>query len=147
MRNFDHSLLRRDRNLIILTETPGMIEPGQGAFNQPAPRKFLPLMGLDFLWNINVEMELFLCIRNKGTSIPSVCAELLDRWISLIRLFCGRYSAFCVMNISSMNHNRQQATQHIYYDVPFSAFRFFPPSIPRSSLAATVFTLWESMIA
>ena len=42
---------------------------------------------------------------------------------------------------------RQQAAQHIHYDVPLSTFCFFPPSIPRFSLAATVFTLWESMIA
>ena len=61
--------------------------------------------------------------------------------------FCGKYPAFCVINIGGMNHNRQQAAQHIHYDVPLPAFRFFPPSIPRSSLAATVFTLRELMIA
>ena len=30
------------------------------------------------------------------------------------------------MNIGGMNHHRQQTTQHIYYDVPLSAFRFPP---------------------
>ena len=110
MRDFNHSLGRRDGNLIIFTETSGVVEPREGAFNNPTPREYLPRIPL----------------------IPS---------------FRSKYPAFCVMNIGSMNHNRQQAAQHIHYDVPLSAFCFFPPSILRSSLAATVFTLWESMIA
>jgi hypothetical protein len=48
-------------------------------------------------------------------------------------LFCGRYTAFCVMNIGGMDHDRQQASQHIRYDVPLSASRFFPPSLPVCS--------------
>ena len=147
MRNYDHRLSRGDRNLIIFTEASGMIEPGEGAFHDPAPREFFPLVRLDFLRNINIKAELFLNVRNECAPISSISAEPLGRWISLIRPSCGRYPAFCVMNISGMDHDRQQATQHIHYDVPFSAFRFFPLSIPRSSLAATVFTLWKSMIA
>ena len=126
MRNDEHRLSRGNRNLIIFTEPSGMIKPGEGTLNHPSPREFFPLVGLDFNININVEAKLFLRIRNESPPISGVCAELLDRWISFICLFCGRYSAFCVMNISSMNHNRQQAAQHIYCDVPFSAFRFFP---------------------
>ena len=49
MRNYDHSLSRWDGNLIIFAETSGMIEPREGAFNNPAPRELFPLMGLDFL--------------------------------------------------------------------------------------------------
>jgi hypothetical protein len=64
-----------------------------------------------------------------------------------MRSFRDKYPAFCGMNIGCMNYNRQQTTQHLHYDVPFPAFRFFPPSIPPSLLAAAVFTLWESMIA
>ena len=144
MGNNDHRLSGRDRNFIIFTETPGVVEPREGAFHHPAPGKFFPLVRLDCLRNINHKTKLFLCIGNKSTPIPSVCAEFLDRRISCISLSGGRYPTFCVMN---MNNNRQQTAQHIHYDVPLSAFRFFPPSIPRSSLAATVFTLWESIIA
>ena len=147
MRNFDDSLSRWDGYLIIFTETSGMIEPGEGAFNYPAPRESFPLVGLDFLWNIDIKVKLILQIRNEGAPISGVCTELLNRWIPFMRSFGGRYSTFCVMNIGSMNHNRQQTAQHIHYNVPLSAFCFFPPSIPRSSLAATVFTLWESTIA
>ena len=39
----------KDGYLIIFTETSGMIEPGEGAFNYPAPRESFPLVGLDFL--------------------------------------------------------------------------------------------------
>ena len=134
-------------NLIIFTEASGVIEPGEGVFNHPAPKGSFPLVGLDFLRNINVKSELFFCIRNESAPISGVGAELLNRWIPLIRSSCGRYPAFCVMNISRMDHNRQQTAQHIHYDVPLSAFCFFPPFIPRSSLAVTVFTLWESMTA
>ncbi len=147
MGDFNHSLGRRDGNLIIFTETSGVVEPREGAFNDPTPREYLPLMGLDFLWNINIQVKLLFQIRNECAPVSSIRTELLDRRIPLIPSFRSKYPAFCVMNIGSMNHNRQQAAQHIHYDVPLPAFCFFPPSIPRSSLAATVFTLWESMIA
>ena len=147
MGNNDHSLSGRDRNFIIFTEASGVVKPGEGTFHHPAPGKFFPLVWLDFLRNVNLKTKMFLHIRNKSTPVPSVCAEFLDRRISFISLSGGRYPTFCVVNIGGMNNNRQQTAQHIHYDVPLSAFRFFPPSIPRSSLAATVFTLWESMIA
>ena len=126
MRNDNHCFSGGDGNLIIFTEPSGMIEPRESAFNYPAPKEFFPLMGLDFLRNINIKVEVFLRIRNESAPIPSVCAELLDRWVAFIRSFCGEYPAFCVMNISGMDHDRQQPAQHIHYDVPFSAFRFSP---------------------
>ena len=147
MGDFNHSLSRREGNLIIFAETSGMVEPGEGTFDHPSPRELFPLMRFDFFRNINVKAELTLRIRNKSATISSICTELLDRRIPPIPSFRSKYPAFCVMNIGSMNHNRQQTAQHIHYNVPLPAFRFFPPSIPRSSLAATVFTLWESMIA
>ena len=147
MGNNGHRLSGRDRNFIIFTETPGVVEPRESTFHYPAPGKFFPLVRLDFFRNIDLKAKLFLHIRNKSTPIPGVCAEFLDRRISCMSLSGGRYPTFCVVNISGMNGNRQQTAQHIHYDMPLSAFRFFPPSIPRSSLAATVFTLWESMIA
>jgi len=76
MRNYDHSLSRRDGNLIIFTKASGMIEPREGTFNHPAPREFLPLMGLDFLRNINIKVKLLLQIRNESTTISSVRTEL-----------------------------------------------------------------------
>ena len=147
MGDFNHSLSRREGNLIIFAETSGMVEPGEGTFDHPSPRELFPLMRFDFFRNVNVKAELTLRIRNKSATISSICTELLDRRIPPIPSFRSKYPAFCVMNIGSMNHNRQQTAQHIHYDVPLPAFRFFPPSIPRSSLAAPVFTLWESMIA
>ena len=65
MRDFDHSLSEWDGTLIIFAETSGMIEPREGTFNHPPPRKFLPLMGLDLFWNINVKVKLLLQIRNE----------------------------------------------------------------------------------
>ena len=147
MRNFDHRLSRGNGNFIIFTETSGVIEPRERTFNNPTPRKFFPLVGFDFLRNINRKSKLFLQIRDKSTAISCICAEFLDRRISLTCSLRSSYPTFCIMNIGGMNVNRQQTPKHIHYDVPLSAFRFFPPSIPRSSLAATVFTLWESTSA
>ena len=147
MGNYDHCLSGSNRNFIIFAETSGVVKPGESTFHHPAPGKFFPLVRLNFLRNINHKAKLFLHIRDKSTPISSVCTEFLDRWIPLISSLGGRYPTFCVMNVGGMNGNRQQTAQHIHYNVPLSAFRFFPPSIPRSSLAATVFTLWESMIA
>jgi hypothetical protein len=40
------------------------------------------------------------------------------------------------MDVGRMNNNRKQIAHGIRYNVPFSTLRFFPPSMPRSSLAA-----------
>ena len=123
MGDFNHSLSRREGNLIIFAETSGMVEPGEGTFDHPSPRELFPLMRFDFFRNINVKAELTLRIRNKSATISSICTELLDRRIPPIPSFRSKYPAFCVMNIGSMNHNRQQTAQHIHYDVPLPAFR------------------------
>ena len=59
MGNNDHSLGRRDRNFIILTEASGMVEPGESTFHPPSPRQFFPLVWLDLLWNINIKASFF----------------------------------------------------------------------------------------
>jgi len=46
-----------------------------------------------------------------------------------------------------MDDHRQQITEDIGSDMAFTAFDFFPPSMPRSSLAYWVLTDCESMIA
>ena len=125
MGNYDHCLSGSDRNFIIFTEASGVVEPRESTFHHPAPRKFFPLVRLDFLRNINLKAKLFLRIRDKSTPISSICTEFLDRRIPLISSLGGRYPTFCIMNVGGMNDNRQQTTQHIHYDVPLSAFRFF----------------------
>ncbi len=56
-----------------------MIEPREGALHHPSPRKFFPLMGLDYLRNINIKVKLFLQIRNESSPISCVRTELLNR--------------------------------------------------------------------
>ncbi len=109
MGDFNYSLSRREGNLIIFAEASGMVEPGEGTFDHPSPRELFPLMRFDFFRNINVKAELTLRIRNKSATISSICTELLDRRIPPIPSFRSKYPTFCVMNIGSMNHNRQQA--------------------------------------
>ena len=59
--------------------------------------------------------------------------------------FKGEYSAFCIMDICSVNMNCEEISHSICYYVPLSSFRFFPPSNPRFSLLYTVFTLCASI--
>ena len=59
MRDFEDRFSRGNGNFIIFTEASGMIEPGERTFNNPTPRKFFPLVGLDFLRNINRKSKLF----------------------------------------------------------------------------------------
>lgn len=40
MRNYDHRDSGGDRDFIIFTETSGMVEPKERAFNHPVSRKF-----------------------------------------------------------------------------------------------------------
>ena len=124
-----------------------MIEPGKGTFHNPAPREFFPLVRLDFLRNINAQTQLLMDIGYKSIPISGVRAESMNGRIVLFRSFCGKDSRLCIVNISGMDNDRQYVPKHIYNDVPFASFCFFTASIPRSSLAVTVFTLLESMIA
>ena len=124
-----------------------MIEPGKSTFYNPAPGEFLPFMRLYFLRNINVQAKLLPNIGYKSTTIAGIPAESLNRRIVLFRSLCRKNSRLCIMDIRSMDNNGQYVPKHIYNDVSFPPFCFFPPSIPLSSLAATVFTLWESMTA
>jgi len=49
------------------------------------------------------------------------------------------------MYIRCVNNDRKQIAHNIGYNMVFAAFRFFPPSMPRSSAAAVVLTLCESI--
>ena len=105
-----------------------MVEPGEGTFDHPSPRELFPLMRFDFFRNINVKAELTLRIRNKSATISSICTELLDRRIPPIPSFRSKYPTFCVMNIGSMNHNRQQTTNSPAHPLRCAAscLSFFP---------------------
>ena len=103
-------------------------------------------MRLDFLRNVHSKAKDFIHIQNKSAALACIGAELFDGRVTLTSKFCRLNARFRVVNVSRMDDDRKQISHHIYNDVPLSAFRFFPPSMPRSSLAATVLTLWASMI-
>ena len=110
---------------------------------QPLSAKgVFPIGAAWFLWNINV--KLLLPIRDESAPISSIRAELLNRRMPLICLFSSRYPAFCVMNVGSMNHNRQQAARHIHCDVPLS---IFPPSIPVCSICSCASPVYSGAIS
>ncbi len=73
MGDFNHSLSRREGNLIIFAEASGMVEPGEGTFDHPSPRELFLLMRFDFFRNINVKAELTLRIRNKRARQKILC--------------------------------------------------------------------------
>ena len=147
VRNNNHRFRRRNGKFIIFRESPGIIEPRKSTFNNPTPGKFFPLMRLDFFRDIYTKTQFLVHIRHKCSSISSICAEFMYARITHISFFCSGYTTFCIMHICSMDVNRKHTPQNVYHNMSFSSFRFFPPSIPRSSLASVVFTLCESIIA
>ena len=53
MGNANHGDSGINGNLKVLGKSAGMVKPGEGTFYHPAPREFLPLMGLYLPGNIN----------------------------------------------------------------------------------------------
>ena len=141
MRDFNKGFSRCNRDFKVFAEASRVIQPGESAFNDPPPREFFPFVGFDFLRNINVHAQLLIYVGYESSPVSSVSAKFLDGRVSFTCLFCSKNTSFRIMDIGRVNNDRQQVSHYIYYDVAFSAFCFFPPSIPRSSLAATVFTL------
>ena len=147
MRNHTDCFGRSGQYLIVLAEAAGMIEPGKRTFHDPAPGKLLPFVRLDFLRNFNTTPQSLTGIKRKSPPVSRIGAKALNGWIPLTCLLCRHDPSLCIVDICGMHHHRQQISQCIYDDVPLPAFRFFPPSIPRSFAAPVVLTLWESMIA
>lgn len=147
MRNHTDCFGRSGQYLIVLAEAAGMIEPGKRTFHDPAPGKLLPFVRLDFLRNINTTPQSLTGIKRKSPPVSRIGAKALNGWIPLTCLLCRHDPSLCIVDICGMHHHRQQISQCVCDDVPLPAFRFFPPSIPRSFAAPVVLTLWESMIA
>ena len=139
--DFNDSFGRINGNLIIFAEAARMVKPTESALNNPPPWKFFPLARLDFLRNVHANTKDFINIHNKSAAITRVSTEFLDRRISLERKQRWLYACYSVVDICGMHDNRKQISHDIYDYMPLSAFRFFPPSMPRSSLAAVVLTL------
>ena len=137
----------RGQYLIVLTKEAGMIEPGKCPLHNPAPGKLLSFVRLDFLRNINTTPQSLTGIKRKSPPVSRIGAKAFNGWIPLTCLLCRHDPSLCIVDICGMHHHRQQISQCVCDDVPLPAFRFFPPSIPRSFAAPVVLTLWESRIA
>ena len=72
---------------------------------------------------------------NKSSAITHVGTDFFDGGIFFKGLHRGHEAKNRVVNIRRVDGNAEQVPHCIYNDVPLSSFRFFPPSIPRSSLA------------
>lgn len=147
MRNHTDCFGRSGQYLIVLAEAAGMIEPGKRTFHDPAPGKLLPFVRLDFLRNINTTPQSLTGIKRKSPPVSRIGAKALNGWIPLTCLLCRHDPSLCIVDICGMHHHRQQISQCIYDDVPLPAFRFFPPSIPRSFATPVTLTFRESRSA
>ena len=73
-------------------------------------------------------------------------AKLLQAGVPVAGRLRRENARFGVVEIGGMNHDSKQIAHHVDDNMSFASFCFFPPSMPRCSLAATVLTLWESMM-
>ena len=147
MRNLKHSKSGGSRGFIVFTQTAGVVEPAQRAFDNPTPRRDFSFVRLTFFGDFHAHEQSSVYFMNKYSAIAVVRAEFLNGWPALKGLYRHVNAGNRVMNVRGVNDNAKNIPQRIGYDMPFSSFRFFPPSNPRSSPAPTVFTLCESMIA
>ena len=83
VRNFDDSLSGSGGDLVILAETAGIVQPTEGALDDPMPGKFFPFVRLDFLCNINVAAQDFVGVEHKSTEIARIGAEFFEDGIAL----------------------------------------------------------------
>ena len=133
MRNDNHSGGGIGRNLIIFAKAAGMVHPSESAFRYPTPAELFPCVRFDFFGNIHVNARNFADFRYKSTFISYVAAKALNGGILPVRRFCHANPGHRVMNVRRMDDNHKDISHNIRYDMPLSPFRFFPPSIPRSS--------------
>ena len=123
-----------------------MIEPSKCPLPNPAPGKLLSFVRLDFFRNINTTPQSLTGIKRKSPPVSRIGAKAFNGWIPLTCLLCRHDPSLCIVDICGMHHHRQQISQCVCDDVPLPAFRFFPPSIPRSFAAPVVLTLWKSSL-
>mgnify|MGYP001717798680 CR=1 FL=1 len=89
-----------------------------------------PFLLFDLHRNINSDVVKFIKSILKCPSITAICTSRLNGRIPIKCFFKRVYAALCIVNICRMNVNTQEISHRICYDVPFSSFRFFPPSYP-----------------
>ena len=141
MRKNDHYFLGSNGNLKILGKTARGIHPSKSSLYNPTPGKLFPFTWFDSLRNVDRSLKIGFHFINKSPAITCICTETLYRRVLSASFLRYSDARLRVVKIRCMNYDRQQIAHCVYNDVPLSAFCFFPPSIPRSSLSATVFTL------
>ena len=147
MRNLNHSKGGRSRGFIVFAQAAGMVEPADSTLNNPSPRQDFPFMKFAFFRNFYAHKQSSVHFMNKCSAIAVVRAKFLNGWPALKGLYRRVNAGNRVMNVRGVNDNAKKIAHGIGYNMPFSSFRFFPPSNPRSSPEPAVFTLCESMIA
>ena len=134
MRNDNHGDGGIGCNLIVFAEAAGMVKPPKSALRDPTPAELFPRARLDFFGNIRMNARNFADFRYKSSFTAHVAAKALNGRILLARRFRRVNPGRRVMDVRRADSNRKDISCRIRYDMPLAPFRFFPPSIPRSSL-------------
>jgi len=132
-------------NFIIFRQSAGMGSPGKSALDNPTEGSNKPFFRLDTFRNI-ASFAGFDHMIDKGTPITRVAGNTLDSWVFLYCQVKYSTTADGIVNICGMDDYSKQIAFCVCHDVALSAFRFFPPSIPRLSALYMVFALCESMM-
>ncbi len=145
MGDFEHRFSGGNGNFIVFAKAARMIGPAKGTLDNPAPRKLFPFVRLNLFRYIYIQVKFLPHFPYKSAAIACVGAKPLNARILFYR-FAGRENTrFGVMYICCVHCYGKQISHDIDYNMSLTAFRFFPPSIPLSSLSATVLTLCESI--
>ncbi len=129
----------------VFREASRPVHPSKSSFNTPSFGEYRPLFRSDLHRYIHSFSVFNLDEFFKSSTIPCVSTASAQRWILHFCRLINMTAAHSVVNICGVHTNSKQIPHDIGYYMAFATFRFFPPSIPRSSFLFDVFTLWESI--
>ena len=112
----------------------------------PNATQFLPCMRFDFLRNIDFQRKTFFEFPHECAAISGIGADAFETGPMSASRFGREHARLGIVDIGGMNHHREQVAHHIDDNMALAPFCFFPPSMPRCSLAAVVLTLCESIM-
>jgi hypothetical protein len=138
----------------IFGEATTAVEPGDGAFDDPAFGQNDEAFGLvraldDF--GFQLRQDLRQRAVKDASRIGAVGKQLFKKWIDAEERGQQQDAAVAILNIGGMHDRVQQQTQRVYKNVPLLAFdllsRIVTGRVDTRPPFSALFTLWLSMMA
>ena len=146
-RNMNPCLTRLRQLLVIFAQSPASSQPSQSTFNHPTTRQHLKTMTVFRTpHNLQNPATNCTCPIHQGSSIGRICPDQLKPGESPQELSQHKLGSITVLNVSSMDHNSQQQTYGVDYDVSLASFNLLTRIVAAWPPFSVVLTDWLSMM-